>query len=385
MEQVYVNRLTYSYIWKDVFFYFGGDRLIYFSEPIMTRKDDKEGNYGLIVGQPLFMEMGVWLDERTRFGTMWNAYHVIKHNTRGRGYDPDDEGVYDLFLNIWENGTRTLSPLLDSYDLDVTAGGLIFRDVLRPDLLANFNLKHEYTECWVNLIITGYFAGSNPNEYDKLVIENTYCNETAYPPILQFLMWVRTFDPNLPVNISALFVTADSQVLITEKQINYQKYRQNSSDFEINSHEIGPIPLTEFLSCQTTINNIRQVKGIFYNKNTFYVIFARYYVMIDEARIKPGEIPAELNLKAHNLKFEQEYYKAGGRYEMLHTLWVKVVDGQNYLIPDPQSKIIYQIHLMPDGRFNVLRKAKDPPNIDCAYNTLHVQNIMYCFEGRSID
>ena len=245
--------MAYSYITNNLYLFLKNKHVIYFKAPKMMRKENRVAQYGLIVGQAF--------ESKTMFGVTPRdqSQHIIGHLYSLNDDTTDETKVtsmrfFNLYLNaIVHQNPHTLSSDLDEIQVDGTPGKMLDDTVDNSwEFLNSFKTKKQYLKCWINFI---RFRKT------KIVIDHTYCNETSYPPMRQFVMWLRSFNTSQPLDITTLFVTADKQILMSDKKIEYKWFGQNVN-FVRSSFEVGPIPLTEFMSCPTTIRDTREVSFV---------------------------------------------------------------------------------------------------------------------------
>ena len=375
IEQLNLKRLAYSYM-HNMLFLFLDDKVIHFSTPRMTKDSDEDGKYSLVVTPSYFIDRSEHPKDIFKGKMFGHLYRIGREKTVGPK-PVNTERVLELFLE------EPKDPQSDRFEFKERATqidmkgtpGALETDTVEPTLLEPFNWKKEYVECWANAIRYGEtnFLGE---EYISL--QFTYCNQTSFPPIKMFAMWLRSFDPAQLINVTTFLITADKpQVLMSDKRVNYTNYHAWNETYSVfNSFEVGPIPLTEYLSCQTTFSKVREIKGFWYYDKHFYAFFSRYYLIVE---MNAKEYP--LTLKAHRLPIDFE--EKGVNFEILRTKWIKVLGPKVYLAPHVESNTVYEIQTVStDRQINKLKRMENPPRFDCPGNTLLVEGNLYCFSGR---
>ena len=222
---------------------------------MVTRKQNKDGRYGLVVSHAQVLPR-----EEKEFGNLKTLGYFYK--TQG-----DAQKIFELFKD-----NQTMADHVREIDIGSMEGPTDRKnEKLGLDSIKPFKREDPYNECWVNAISVAKADQSEPTIY----LQKSFCNSTTFPSIRMFAMWLRSFDPNKPLNFTTILITGDNKMLITDKIIDYQKYKAQQSDFLVNSFEVGPIPLAEYFGCQVPLTSTRSIKGFFYSKKKYYAIFSR--------------------------------------------------------------------------------------------------------------
>lgn len=362
IKQMDIKRLLYSYTSNTIYLILA-DKIIYFRSPKITRKSNKDGLYGLVTSLAFYLPQ----------------QEIVGRKVLGHFYQVDDfdaetnkaksQIVYEMYLDKQVNGSSKFTGKARKLKFDPIPGEREAADS-QPQELHPFWQEVEpqnYEGCWANAVRYGS---------ESIYLSSAYCNATSTPAGKMFLMWLRSFDPHQPVNISTFLISADNRLLISDQKINYQMYVKEIPGFQLNSFIMPPISFTEFLSCQTSVSEDREIKGWHYAANKFYVFLGRHYLIVDRQFVETGQDKPK-QLQAYNLQFEDP----GTRLEMLRSVWVKVFGPTTYLIP--YHRYIFEIKLDKDNKVRPLSTIQQTSYIDyCAFNMLVVENNVYCFNGK---
>lgn len=177
------------------------------------------------------------------------------------------------------------------------------------DEMVDFPADREFKkDCHLNVV--NYYENFNVS---KINIGNKYCNEMI--GMKSFLNVLRSFDPEMPVHMTRLFFTANNGFVISEITIDYLGYVAEKLNFTLDTVVLDEIPLLELFSCPFPPKKIeQQVKGIYYTSKTYYIFFARFYLMIDKDLFETGDLTKK-QFKARNLRFEDP----NTRFEIIRT------------------------------------------------------------------
>lgn len=361
VKDLNLQRLLYSYLTDQVYMILP-DKIIYFRLPQMTGKNTENGKYNLVTYQAF----------RLMHEEPEPPKKVLGHFYRISNFDKENgliqtQGVFEMYMETPVNGSGRYSDKVRRLNFDQVPGERGSSDLPTKQYVLFAADKEYAVGCVVNVV-----------SYDnRIYFGNKYCNERV--PTKKFLLILRSFDRSQPVNLTRLFVTSQSGLVITETTIDYEKYEQGQERFATAVFNMEPMPFTEFLGCHTKPTNAeREVKGLYYSANKFYIIFSRYYLIVNGEFMQTGNL-TKRSLKAHNLRFEEK----DTRFEILQTQWVKVLGDVSYLVP--YRRFIFQIKLDERQQISELSQIKQKKAIDqCTHNTFLVQNYLYCFDGKRL-
>ena len=358
-----LKRLVYSYT-SDRIYLILADKIIFFRGPRMTQMADKEGNFNVLVSQAYYLpHTEQELPDRQPFGYFHNIgnYDASKHQIRS-------QSIYELYVDELANGSRPFSNKLRKLSFDQTPAERAKTDS-PPEAIAAFKPKRDYKDCWTNALL-----------FDSSVyLESSYCVATSVPPAKMFAMYLVAFKSTKLLNLGVLVISKENKVLISEQVIDYDVYLSGTGDPVLQSFSSGDMDFSEFLGCQKKIRHPREIKGVYYVANKFYIFFNRYYIIADKAFAETGRLAPKDSLQAYNFLFEDP----DSRFEMANAKWLKTSGEVVYMAPYRQ--FIYRIELDQNNRVRPM-SGQQKSNVGfCPYSTLLIKDNLYCFQGKHVD
>ena len=379
IERFDIKRLAYSYKLDMIFMFLDYDKVVYFKAPKLSGKGSSDGQYSLTVGTP-FITQNAGFRGPFNINNLLGHVYLINEKTNKRDNFTDYRAI-EIYTGPWEENGRPYNEEANEIDLDINPGRIKDENIHSHLKITDpIEMKSMYLNC----ILVGIIVGRRNAGIPQITLDHTYCNQTSYPSIKAFTMWLRTFDAKKPLKLTGMFITADNKVLISEKTFDYSEYLERADKevfHEINSFEVGPIPVIEFLSCQTTFSDPREVKGfLFTEKGGPLAIFARYYVQLPTDDVDVDYLP--VSMKAYNLRYEREEVE-DVRFEIYRSVWVKTIGEEVYFVPHEASGKAYELHVNDaTGLIEKLEEISDPPKINCSFSTLLIKRKLFCFEGK---
>lgn len=142
----------------------------------------------------------------------------------------------------------------------------------------------------------------------------------------------------------------------------------------------------EFFSCHTSFTNLRQLNGIYFNRNStmFFIFIKRFYLQIKDELVRNGfnlnDNVYETN--SHVLKFEeQEIYPNRIPKWWLTRKWIKTV-GNNWTFFCPEENgIYYELETTDQGQLiynQITEISKSIELRSCNEQTLMIKEHLFC-------
>lgn len=161
-----------------------------------------------------------------------------------------------------------------------------------------------------------------------------------------------------------------------------QMILERSEKNKVIQFKIGSVyqmRLDDYLGCTRKLESYDQIKGIYYNDGTFYLVLAQFYVkfeayLIDDRfeGIEEGALYENRTAYRSNeeqlpkIKFDQE------------RKWVKMLEGANKL--SFHSEQVYDV--IYSGEMIELKQSDSFDFLGCATQTLEVDGQVFCFTER---
>lgn len=161
--------------------------------------------------------------------------------------------------------------------------------------------------------------------------------------------------------------------------IGFERRNFNITNFNIRSGQAIKTPsiaMDELLNCHRKFRDPREVKGIFYEKESdfFYIFINRFFLKIEEDLVRTGfRIDDRHYAKAYDLKFSSNY-----EFEIARTKWVKTLKQKSYLVTNKRNVFelnhdsMVKNYFTADEGYNQIEK--------CAHQTLNIGKHVFCFD-----
>lgn len=155
------------------------------------------------------------------------------------------------------------------------------------------------------------------------------------------------------------------------------------SPYDLDLGHEAQLSLEEFFRCEVPFREPRQMKGIFYKNDTFFVFIDDYYLTVKRDEfVKQGFLLKEVDFTSRRaIPWNKE-----ARFELWTSKWVKAFRNETYLsLHEEPSNKAYMLGVKednPDASELVATKIDwlHPFGLNaCKRQTLQVENRVYCF------
>ena len=202
--------------------------------------------------------------------------------------------------------------------------------------------------------------------------EITQFNDTKQAETKLFLIYVKAIEETAYFFNFFYFIGIDNNTF----KMNFVYYE--SDYYDLKQPISFEFDFNEFFSCHTPFSSERQLKGIYFSNQTFFIFIKRFYLQIEDDLVSNQFSLADdyYRRNAKNFKLDQSHYKTV-LFEYYQSKWTKTLSSSSVFCP---SHIVC-FQLNTDSNKNLLIKDLKSNYLisGCLEQTLVFDKHVYCF------